>query len=58
MWMRMATVADRKTDVTLAAAKVATARFYVTRLLPQTHALAAQIEAGAAPVMALDPATF
>jgi Acetyl-CoA dehydrogenase C-terminal like len=58
MWMRMATIADRKTDDSLAAAKVATARFYVTRLLPQTHALAVQIEAGAAPVMALDVAAF
>jgi alkylation response protein AidB-like acyl-CoA dehydrogenase len=58
MWMRMATIAERKTGDSIAAAKVATARFYVTRLLPQTHALAVQIEAGAAPVMALDPATF
>jgi alkylation response protein AidB-like acyl-CoA dehydrogenase len=58
MWMRMAMVAERKTDDIVAASKVATARFYVTRLLPQTHALAAQIEAGAAPVMALDATAF
>ena len=58
MWMRMAMVAERKTDDSVAASKVATARFYVTRLLPQAHALAAQIEAGAAPVMALDATAF
>jgi hypothetical protein len=58
MWMRMAMVAEGKTGDTVAASKVTTARFYVTRLLPQTHALAAQIEAGAAPVMALDAAAF
>jgi hypothetical protein len=42
----------------IADAKVATARFYVTKLLPQTRALAAQIEAGAGPVMELDAAAF
>jgi alkylation response protein AidB-like acyl-CoA dehydrogenase len=57
MWVRMAKVAlakggDRN------AARVATARFYVTRLLPQVSSLATIIEAGAGPVMALDPAAL
>jgi hypothetical protein len=61
MWVRMAAIADARSGEAaggdaFAAAKLATARFYVTRLLPQAHALAAQIEAGAGPVMALDAA--
>ncbi|MDB4879827.1 MAG: Acetyl-CoA dehydrogenase C-terminal like, partial [Gemmatimonadetes bacterium] len=39
-------------------ARLATARFYVTRLLPQVSSLATQIGAGAAPVMALEPASL
>jgi alkylation response protein AidB-like acyl-CoA dehydrogenase len=66
MWLRMATVAAAKlargADAGGGAArhqaKLATARFYVTKLLPQAHALAAQIAAGAEPVMALEPAAF
>jgi hypothetical protein len=38
--------------------RLATARFYVTRLLPQVHALAAQIDAGAGVVMAVAPGDF
>jgi alkylation response protein AidB-like acyl-CoA dehydrogenase len=45
VWVRMAALSD---------AKRSTARFYVTKLLPQTTALAAQIDAGAGPVMELD----
>jgi hypothetical protein len=37
-------------------AKQHTARFFVTKLLPQAHAFAAAINAGAAPVM--EPQTF
>jgi hypothetical protein len=40
------------------ATKLATARFYFSRLLPQAHALAAQIDAGASTVMALDASAF
>jgi alkylation response protein AidB-like acyl-CoA dehydrogenase len=67
MWVRMARVAldklaalgaDTNGDARFYRAKVATARFYVTKLLPQAQALAAQIAAGAAPVMALEPAAL
>ena len=57
MWIRMATVARTKRGE-IAAAKPATARFYIARLLPQTHALAMQIEAGASTIMALDATAF
>jgi len=61
MWIRMAAIADAKGGGSdgghaLAEAKLATARFYVTKLLPQVRALAAQIDAGAGPVMELDAA--
>ena len=59
MWIRMATVADAGTSRSaVAATKVATAQFYVTKLLPAAHALVRQIEAGAAPVMSLEPVAF
>src|SRR5215207_1425854 len=59
MWVRMALVAEaRNGDTGLAGSKLATARFYVTKLLPQSHALVQQVEAGAAPVMALDSTAF
>ena len=57
MWVRMAKVAVEKGG-DRNAARVATARFYVSRLLPQVSSLATIIEAGAAPVMALDPAAL
>jgi alkylation response protein AidB-like acyl-CoA dehydrogenase len=57
MWARMSKVAaaqgGERND-----ARLATARFYVTRILPQATALATQIAAGAAPVLALDPAAL
>jgi alkylation response protein AidB-like acyl-CoA dehydrogenase len=53
MWARIARVAAAqggpRND-----ARLATARFYVTRLLPQAGALATQIAAGASPVMAVE----
>ncbi|MDB4907412.1 MAG: Acetyl-CoA dehydrogenase-like C-terminal domain protein [Gemmatimonadetes bacterium] len=60
MWVRMAKAAEaqRASNAERADAKAATARFYVTRLLPQVHALAMQVDAGAKPVMALDPARW
>jgi hypothetical protein len=59
MWMRMALVADAGTSTKrIATSKIATAEFYVAKLLPATFSLVRQIEAGAAPVMALDASTF
>jgi alkylation response protein AidB-like acyl-CoA dehydrogenase len=55
MWVRMAVVAAKQGGARNEA-RLATARFYVTRLLPQAGSLAASIEAGSGPVMALDPA--
>jgi hypothetical protein len=57
MWLRMARVAHEKLaagegDAAFYEAKVATARFYMTKLLPQVQSLATTIKAGAAPVMA------
>jgi alkylation response protein AidB-like acyl-CoA dehydrogenase len=57
MWVRIATVAAAKGGAENDA-RLATARFYVTRLLPQVSSLATQIGAGAAPVMALEPASL
>ena len=59
MWVRLS-VAGLKKGATdpVAAAKLTTAHFYAARLLPQAHALARQIDAGAAPVMALDSSGF
>jgi alkylation response protein AidB-like acyl-CoA dehydrogenase len=54
MWVRMARTAAAQGGARNDA-RLATARFYVTRLLPQVGALAAQVDAGARPVMALDP---
>ena len=57
MWVRIARVAVAKGGERNEA-RLATARFYVTRLLPQVASLAAIIEAGAAPVMALEPSAL
>jgi hypothetical protein len=51
MWVRMAALAVDKPGAPYEA-KLATAQFYVARLLPQVFGLAASIEAGAATVMA------
>ena len=59
MWVRMAAIGDAKAGVSaLAAAKVVTADYFVAKLLPDAHALASRIDAGAAPVMALDASAF
>jgi alkylation response protein AidB-like acyl-CoA dehydrogenase len=59
MWVRMALVADAGTSANdIAAAKLATAQFFVTKLLPEAHALVQRIDAGAAPVMTLDPSSL
>ena len=49
MWVRMAALSTTKLE---------TARFYVSKLLPETRALAARIDAGARPVMKLDSSAF
>ena len=58
IWVRMATIAETTRPATVAATKLATAEYFVTKLLPETQALAVRIDAGAGPVMALDPAAF
>ncbi len=61
LWLRMAVVAARGegSDAPgLRKAKVSTARFYCTRLLPQTGALLSSICAGASSTMEFDDAEF
>ena len=59
MWIRMAAVADAGASRNAVAPfKLATARFYVTKLLPAVHGLVRQIDSGAAPVMSLEPNAF
>jgi len=61
MWARMARIALDKQDGDEAEfyrAKLATARFYMTRLLPQHTAHAAALMAGKAPLMALAAEAF
>jgi alkylation response protein AidB-like acyl-CoA dehydrogenase len=58
MWARIAEAAARDAAGPRNAARLAVARFFVDRLLPQTLGLAASVAAGAAPVMALDEAAF
>ena len=62
MWARMARVALAKLgkgdDAAFYTAKLATARFYMDKLLPQTGALFAAIMAGGETVMALDDDAF
>ena len=61
MWARMAKAALAQTNRTTPAfyeAKLATARFYMTRMLPESSMLFAAIMAGKAPIMALDEAAF
>ncbi len=62
-WVRMASVAQRQLsagegDARFLGAKLKTARFYTTHMLPQTAALLAQIQAGAGPVMAFADQEF
>lgn len=62
-WLKMATVAQQKLsagegDAAFLGAKLKTARFYMTHMMPQTGALLLQIQAGAAPIMALSESEF
>lgn len=58
LWARAAQVALPKGNEDFYRAKLATARFFMQRILPQTTALHAAIIAGAAPVMELEEAMF
>jgi hypothetical protein len=64
MWARMVQVAKARLadgaagEAAFYEAKVRTARFFMTKLLPESGALFAQIMAGAAPLMAFDEAAF
>ena len=58
LWARAAEVSLPKSNDDFHRAKLATARFYMQRILPDTAALHAKIAAGAGPVMELDEAMF
>jgi hypothetical protein len=61
MWARMAAVALAKAEgdeTGFYKAKLATARFYMTRILPQTSSLFATIMAGKKPMMELEAELF
>jgi hypothetical protein len=58
MWARTATAALKGEPGPSRRAKLATAGFFVARILPQTLGLAEAIAAGAAPIMALEEAAF
>jgi len=58
LWARAAAAALPRGNDDFYRAKLATARFFMQRLLPQTLALDAAIRSGAAPVMDLDEAAF
>jgi alkylation response protein AidB-like acyl-CoA dehydrogenase len=60
LWARMAKVALAKqgSGDTFYVAKLATARFYFAKLLPETASLIRSARAGAAPMMDLDAALF
>jgi Acetyl-CoA dehydrogenase C-terminal like/Acyl-CoA dehydrogenase, C-terminal domain len=60
LWARMAKIALEKKDSgdPFYVAKLATARFYFAKLLPETAMLIRSVRAGAAPLMAMDEALF
>ena len=61
LWTRMVEVSLPKVegdDGLFYRGKIATARFYITRILPQTNAHAAAIMAGAKPLMEMEDAAF
>ncbi len=62
-WLKMARVAQARRaagegDAAFLGAKLKTAQFYMARLMPQTAALLAQIQAGAGTIMAPAPSEF
>lgn len=58
LWARAAEVSLPKSNDDFHRAKLATARFFMHRILPETASLHAKIVAGAAPVTELDEAMF
>ncbi len=63
MWARMAAIAieaieKKNADHDFYHAKLATARFYYAKLLPETFSLVAAIKTGAAPIMDLEAELF
>ena len=63
MWAKMAAIARRRLDQGAGKqlfyqAKLDTARFFMTRMLPETTSLAAKIRAGAAPLMDFNDEAF
>jgi alkylation response protein AidB-like acyl-CoA dehydrogenase len=58
LWGRMAAVALKNPEDPFNASKLATARFYLARLLPETRTHLETIRSGAAPLMQLDAALF
>ena len=64
LWARMVQVAKAKLaagadgDASFYQTKVKTARFFMTKMLPESGALFAQIMAGAKPLMEFDEAAF
>ena len=64
MWVRMVVVAKEKLadgangDATFYEAKIKTARFFMTKILPENSALFARIMAGAEPLMAFEDDAF
>jgi hypothetical protein len=62
-WARMALVAQQKlkagtNETDFYKAKIATARFFMNKMLPQHYSLLASITAGAKPVMEMEEAWF
>jgi butyryl-CoA dehydrogenase len=63
LWARMAEIAHTRLaesadDAAFYRAKLDTARFFMTKMLPESGALFAQIMAGSAPVMQFEDAAF
>jgi hypothetical protein len=58
MWLRMAKIAAGKQSDSFYSAKLASARYYAERWLPECAALTRKIEAGAQATMALEPEQF
>jgi alkylation response protein AidB-like acyl-CoA dehydrogenase len=58
VWARMAKLSLPKADERFYKAKLTTAKFFMQRLLPQTGALLASIQSGAAVMMEMEDAAF
>ncbi|MGH6854612.1 MAG: acyl-CoA dehydrogenase C-terminal domain-containing protein [Aestuariivirga sp.] len=58
MWCRMAEAALANSAESFNVAKLASARFYMAKIIPETGSLLASISAGSAPVMALAEEAF